>query len=325
MTSAERLTQLVTKVLPALTPVGGFPPAAPKPGQAAAQWRAEVARVRAQHDAVALEGTRLATAGFAQPAFGVGSVAFHPVGTPAGELTAKVYVPEGDGPFPAILLLHGGAWWMGGGAVGFELNDALCRQLCAEAGAVVANLDYRLAPEHPFPEQTEDALAGLGWLAADPDRLGIDPGRLGILGISSGGNVAAVTAQAARDRLRAQLLLVPALDLTGSSLSLRQEPAMETVHTALTGLYCQGRVDPADPRVSPLLAEDLTGLPPTAIVIGTEDPLRDDGRRYADRLREAEVPVELHEFVMAHSIATEDVRTACTAALVEAARKLLTG
>jgi acetyl esterase len=304
-----------------------LPPVVPAEGQTEKDWLAAVARVRAQHDIAALEGNRLS--GYDdRERVAVGSVTFHQVPVPGGgTVTARAYRPEGPGPFPAVMVLHGGAWWLAGGAVNFDANDITCRRTCVDAGVIVVNLDHRLAPEYPWPHQTDDALAGLRWLAADPDGLGIAGDRLAVLGMSSGGNLAASavlqTHLSGGPQVRVQVLQAAPLDLTGGSESLATDPVFAMIAPLVRDIYLQGRVEPSDPRVSPLLAEDLAGMPPTALFVGTEDALRDDSRRYAARLKEAGVPVELHEFVMAHSIAPEEVVDAVFALTAKTLRQYL--
>jgi acetyl esterase len=323
------LQELIDR-LPADLPLPPLPPLAPAEGQTDKDWLAAVARVRAQHDILALEGNRLS--GYDnRERVAVGSVTFHQIPVPGDgdgvTVTARAYRPEGPGPFPAVMVLHGGAWWLGGGAVNFDANDIMCRTTCVEAGVIVLNVDHRLAPEYPWPHQTDDVLAALAWMAADPDGLGIAGDRLAVLGMSSGGNLAASavlqTHLAGGPQVRVQVLQAAPLDLTGGSESLALDPLFAVLAPIVRDIYLQGRVEPGDPRVSPLLAEDLAGMPPTALFVGTEDALRDDSRRYAARLREAGVPVELHEFAMAHSIAPEEVVDAVFALTAKTLRQYL--
>lgn len=226
-------------------------------------------------------------------------------------------------------MLHGGAWWLAGGAANFEANDIMCRRMCVDAGVFVVNLDHRLAPEYPWPHQTEDVLAGLAWLAADPDGLGIAADRLGVMGMSSGGNLAATAVlQLHREggpQVRLQVLQAAPLDLTGSSESMADDALLSYVAPLLREIYLQGRIEPNDPRVSPVLAEGLEGMPPTVIMVGTEDPLRDDSRRYVARLKAFGAPVQLHEFMMTHEVGTEEVVDAVFATTAKALREYLHG
>jgi acetyl esterase len=211
---------------------------------------------------------------------------------PAGDLAARVYRPDGEGPFPVVLYLHGGGWVLGGIATA----DGICQQLAVGVPAVVVSLEYRLAPEDPFPAAVDDAEAALRWVADHAADLGGDPDRLAVAGDSAGANLAAVVARRARDAggppVAFQLLLCPVTDATCSQPSYAEngEGYMLTAGLMrwMIDNYLDG-ADPADPDVSPLLAHDLAGLPPTLVVTAEYDPLRDEGEAYAARLRGAGV------------------------------------
>ena len=147
-----------------------------------------------------------------------------------------------------ILVLHGGAWWMGGGVCCFDLNDPFCRRLCVGLEAIVVNLDYRLAPEHPYPVQLDDARAALAWMAADPAGLGIDADRLGVLGMSSGANVAASTTRTLTEtggpQVKVHVLMMPSLDMTAC------RPSSAATNTVVTRCPSPSLVrrTPAEPR-----------------------------------------------------------------------------
>ncbi|MCU1595662.1 MAG: Esterase/lipase/thioesterase [Frankiales bacterium] len=201
-----------------------------------------------------------------------------------------VRIYRGGGSLP-LLYAHGGGFAIGG--VGS--CDHMCRQLAVDNEAVVVSVSYRLAPEHPFPVPLDDVEDALHWLlAAD---LSVDPARLVIGGDSAGGNLAAALALRLRDRgtpVAAQLLLYPALDLTVSSPGVLSYKGLGLKHRDLASCashYLNGH-DATDPYASPLLAEDLSGLAPAFILTCGHDVLKDDGRRYALRLREAGVSVE---------------------------------
>jgi acetyl esterase len=231
-----------------------------------------------------------------------------PVAEPPGEITVRIYRSErakntkgdsgtgGDrgGGRGALLHLHGGGWWSGG----LENVDLRCRSLAAEAGIVVVSVDYRLAPESPYPTALHDARAALAWLVEQAPRLGVDPARIGVGGESAGANLAAALALLVRDQggpaLVFQLLEVPVLDLTLSSPSARtygEGYVLTTEDLRWCVRQYLGDQDPLDPLASPLYAVDLSGLPPTVIASAECDPVADDGRRYAERLRHAGVPV----------------------------------
>jgi acetyl esterase len=215
----------------------------------------------------------------------------------AGPIRARTYAPsEADGrAAPGLVWFHGGGFVLGS----IESHDSLCRALAAQAGVVVASIDYRLAPEHRFPAGVEDAIAATRWVLDRSDDLGIDPRALAVGGDSAGGNLAAVVAHSLRGaspRLAFQLLVYPATDATC------REPSHRLFHDGfvlterdIAWFLEQYLPDPrlaTDPRVSPLFAGDLTGLPPALVVTAGFDPLRDEGRCYAERMRQSGVQVE---------------------------------
>jgi cation diffusion facilitator CzcD-associated flavoprotein CzcO/acetyl esterase/lipase len=213
----------------------------------------------------------------------------------AGDLRYRLYRPDSAGPHPVLCYFHGGGWVLGGP----DADDPFCRDLCARAGAMVVSLDYRHAPESPFPGAVEDALAGLQWLAANAASLGGDPDRIAVAGWSAGGNLAAVAAQHARDTqapsLRGQLLICPTTDLSRPYPS-RDENAeyYPLTRSLLEWFIDQYAPDRHSPLASPLLAESLAGLPPAAVFTAEFDPLRDEGDAYAAALAAAGVAVR-HE------------------------------
>jgi acetyl esterase/lipase len=217
-------------------------------------------------------------------------------------LRARHYAPaEPGGPHPLLVYYHGGGFTYGD----LETHDGVCRILCRHAGAHVLAIDYRLAPEHPFPAAVEDARAALRWAFANAGRLGADPARVGVGGDSAGGNLAAVVAQlAARDGGPApalQLLIYPATDFSRRRRSrelfgegfLLTNSEMDWFETNYLG---PERAAARDPRASPLLAEDLSGLAPAYVVTAAFDPIRDEGEEYAEALRAAGTPVTLRRF-----------------------------
>jgi acetyl esterase len=216
--------------------------------------------------------------------------------TVAGGVPVRVYDP-GAGPGtagrPLVVWFHGGGWVM----CGLATHDALCRALAAASGAVVVAADYRLAPEHPWPAAPDDALAVLLWARAEAAGLGCDPARVVLAGDSSGGNLAAVTALRAPGLAAGQLLAYPPLDAAMATGSVRTY-GTGYFHTAAHMAWYWERYggDPAHPHVSPLRAEDLSGLPRTLVVLADCDVLRDEGLAYARRLAAAgvECAVQLH-------------------------------
>jgi acetyl esterase len=204
----------------------------------------------------------------------------HKVPVAGGEVTARVYRPDADAPLPGYLYLHGGGWWLGT----LDQSDSTCRGIATDAECVVVSVDYRLAPEHKFPTATEDSYAALLWIVDHAGELGIDPSRIAVGGGSAGGNLAAVVALMARDRggpdLVLQVLEVAALDFT--------TPDKETY----IDLYLGDPAHAANPYASPLLAPDLSDLPPALVMSAEYDGLAKEDAAYAQRLRDAGIAVE---------------------------------
>jgi acetyl esterase len=198
----------------------------------------------------------------------------------------RIYRPEAD-PIATLMFIHGGGFVIGD----LDSYDAQCRVLCSRVGVTVVSVDYRLAPEHPFPAGVEDALAAFDWVVAH------EAGPIVVGGDSAGGNLSTVTAQARRDSdIAAQLLIYPAADLAneypsmeenGEGLFLTRDD-MDWFHHHYLGEDESAR---SDPRASPLLADDLSGLPPALVYTAQYDPLRDAGDAYAEALSAAGVKV----------------------------------
>jgi acetyl esterase len=218
---------------------------------------------------------------------------------PHGTIPARIYVPKDprrhDGLSPALVFFHGGGWVIGD----LDSHDVVCRQLAVEAALIVISVDYRLAPEHKFPAAADDAIAATKWVAANARELGVDAARLSIGGDSAGGNLAAVVALAARDgngpAIAGQVLIYPAVDfaMTHGSHS-EPETSVLLTHSVIRWFrdhYLNGAADVDDWRASPARAQNLGGLPPTYVLTAGADPLRDEGDEYAERLRQAGVPV----------------------------------
>jgi acetyl esterase len=218
-------------------------------------------------------------------------------------IPARAYRPQvpADGPAGAVLWLHGGGWVMGD----VEGFDHVCRALCNAAGHAVLSVDYRLAPEHPFPAAVQDAVAAVAWALDEGGarQLRAEPGRLVVGGDSAGGHLAAVAARHHAGALRGQLLVYPALDPARDSAAYREfrdGPLLTDASMQACWAAFLGDADPQDPDASPLRA-DVGGLPPAWIAVAGIDPLRDDGRRYATALGRAGVPVVLREWdTMSH-------------------------
>ncbi len=213
------------------------------------------------------------------------------VETGARNLQIRAYWPDGEAT-TALVFFHGGGLVAGD----LETHDALCRALAAASRCAIFAVDYRLAPENPFPAAIDDARAALAWTFANADHYAVS--KIGIGGDSAGATLAAVTAAQwnvhEASKLAFQLLLCPILDFAGQSPSRRafQSPILDQAtldHDAM--LYTAAHVPVADPRVSPLRAAEFAHLPPTFLHIAQCDPLRDEGAAYAEKLREAGVEV----------------------------------
>ncbi len=241
-------------------------------------------------------------------------------------LRARHYAPsEPGGPHPLLVFFHGGGFTFGD----LDTHDGICRMLCRHGGTHVLAIDYRLAPEHPFPAAVEDAFTALRFATRNAERLGADPRRVGVAGDSAGGNLAAVVAQGARDEaiaLALQLLMYPATDSTCRRRSrelfaegfVLTDAELDWFEANYIGV---GGGDAHDPRISPLLAEDLSGLAPALVITAAFDPLRDEAEDYARALHSAGTPAVLRRFPgVTHSfLATAGISRSSRDALVEIA------
>jgi acetyl esterase len=222
------------------------------------------------------------------------------------DVPARLYWPAGrDGPngepIPIVVFFHGGGFAL----CDLDTHDPVCRNMANMAGAVVLSVDYRLAPETPFPGGVEDAYAATQWAHEHAAELGADPDRLVVAGDSSGGNFAAVVALMARDRggppIAYQFLIYPVTDRNFEVASYRENSrGYFTTATHLRWYWDQyvgpDGADAAHPYASPLRAEDLSGLPPARVLTAEYDPLRDEGEAYAERLSAAGVETSLRRF-----------------------------
>lgn len=216
-----------------------------------------------------------------------------------GPINARLYKPRGVSTPPLTVFYHGGGFVAGS----LDTHEGACREMAANARTAVLSVDYRLAPEHPFPAGLEDAYSALLWASANGPALGVDSGRLAVAGDSAGATIALVTAIRARDEggpaLRAQLLFYPCTDLRDTAYASRKENAegyglTEAARNMLTSLYAPDEELRHNPRVSPLLEKNLGGLPPTLIVTCQYDPLRDEGLALTEALDVAGTDVTPH-------------------------------
>ncbi|HEU4707434.1 MAG TPA: alpha/beta hydrolase [Solirubrobacterales bacterium] len=245
---------------------------------------------------------------------------------PDGSMGARLYVPpQTPEPSPLLVYYHGGGWVIGD----LGTHDDPCRFLASRAGTRVLSIDYRLAPEHPFPAAAEDAFAAYEWALANIERLGADPGRIGVGGDSAGGNLAATTCLQARDAgapLPAmQLLIYPVTETAGTAASRRTfEEGFLLTRADMDWFeerYLPPGSDRGDQRVDLLNAPDLSGLPPAYIAVAGFDPLRDEALAFAERLRAAGTPAatRLHPGLV-HSFANlTAICPSARAAMLEAA------
>ncbi len=215
-------------------------------------------------------------------------------GADGHDLAYRLYRPPTEGPHPVIVYYHGGGWVLGDAVS----DEPLCRDLCVRTDAMIVSVDYRHAPEHRFPAAVDDGWAALQWVTRNAASLGGLPDQLAVAGWSAGGNIAAVVAQRARDgggpELRGQILLTPVTDSDFGRESYVDNAEGYFLTAAMMRWFWDHYVDPehrSDPRVAPLRAEDLSGLPPAVIVTCDFDPLRDEGDAYAEALAAAGVPV----------------------------------
>ncbi len=215
----------------------------------------------------------------------------------------RVYRPKAvaKGLRPCVFEIHGGGFMTGS----IEMMDPWCQAYAAELDALVVSVEYRLAPEHPFPAGLEDCYAGLQWTAANADDLGIDPARIAVAGQSAGGGLAAATALLARDRggppLCFQLLEIPELDdrlETPSMKEFNDTPLWNRPNAVWSWRHYLGpnHTGEVSPYAAPARAKDLSGLPPAYVSTMEFDPLRDEGIEYAVRLLQSGVPCELHSY-----------------------------
>ncbi|WP_180960360.1 alpha/beta hydrolase [Neobacillus cucumis] len=226
----------------------------------------------------------------------VGKVEDRKIPGPDGEIPVRIYTPDGEGSFPALVYYHGGGWVIGN----LDTVEVPCRMLANRANCVVISVDYRLAPEHKFPAAAEDSYAAAKWVVENAASIQIDPNRIAVGGDSAGGNLAAVVAQMARDKkeisLAYQMLIYPVTNHSYATESYTEnaDGYLLTKDSMIWfwNHYLRNEEDGKNPYASPLQANDLSGLPPALVLTGEFDPLRDEGEAYAERLKDAGVQVE---------------------------------
>ena len=254
------------------------------------------------------------------------TVVDHEIPVTGGTIRVRTYHPTAeqpaDGGLPGYLFIHGGGWSQGN----LDTAEVECGPVAHQVGAVVCSVEYRLAPEHPFPTPLDDCLAAYEWFLARLGEFGVDPARVAVGGTSAGGNLAAALCLLARNRGLPlpclQWLEVPALDLTLASGSIVEMGEGFGLSGADVDEYAGRYATEAqrrDPLVSPLLADDLTGLPPAVIITAELDPVRDDGERYIARLHAAGVPA-MGLRVLGHPHGTWIIPVSMTWKLIEELR-----
>jgi len=238
-----------------------------------------------------------AFSGRPQPTTSIAQVRDLAIPSAACEIPARLYHPDPGSTLPLVVAFHGGGWMLGH----LDSYDAEARMIAANARVALLSIDYRLAPEHPFPAAVEDAIAAMDWASLNAQDLGCDPNRLGLTGSSAGGNLAAVCALEARDRggphIRHQLLVYPVLDADFDR---------PTMHAFAEGLllerdamqwfwhhYCPQEDQRAHFRATPINADSFVGLPPTYLALAAMDPLLDEGLDFGVKLMDAGVRTEI--------------------------------
>jgi acetyl esterase len=220
---------------------------------------------------------------------------------PGGDIALRAYTPiAAVGPLSTLIYFHGGGFVAGN----LESHDGLCRLFSSEGGFKVIAVDYRLAPEHPWPAAVDDAWAAVQWIEANAAQLGVDAGRLAVGGDSAGGMLAAIVTQMAREKARPrvayQLLLFPSTQVGAETSSLNEFAVGYFLERRaidyFNGLYLPPGTDKNASKVSPLRAKDFSGLPEAYVMLGGYDPLHDEGLAYAEKLRAAGAKVTIVDY-----------------------------
>lgn len=258
----------------------------------------------------------------------VGQISHRLIPGADGDILARIFTPEGDGPFPVLVYFHGGGWVI----ANLDVYEPSCRALCNAVSAIVISVAYRLAPEHKYPAAVEDAYAASQWVMENAQALNGDPTRVAVAGESAGGNLAAVVCLKARDeggRMPvAQLLIYPVTDHRMNTPSYQEHANAKPLNAAMMPWfwqhYLESEAQGGEPYVSPMLADNLSNLPPAIVITAESDPLRDEGEAYAKRLALAGVSVTARRFdgVMHEFFGLAGVVGKATEAVGEAASAL---
>lgn len=272
-----KLHPTIAAMLQKMTADQASPASPPTPAQARQKWNP-------------------ALKGLAEPPEQIADVRDMTIPGLARGIPIRIYTPHGLAPLPTLLYFHGGGFVIGS----LDTHDSICRALANGAGCVVVSVGYRLAPEHEFPAAVDDAFTAVQWVAENAALIRADSDRIAVGGDSAGGNLATVTTLMAREKgnldIKYQLLVYPCTDLTSFETDSYREYAERFILTKAAmewsrDQYLPQEQDRQNPYASPLLAEDLSGLPPALMITAEFDVLTDEGRAYADRLKQAGVPI----------------------------------
>jgi acetyl esterase len=257
----------------------------------------------------------------------IGKVANIAIPAAHGDIAARSYSPVASGgdALPTLVFFHGGGWVIGN----IDTHDGLCRMIANGSGCRVISVEYRLSPESKFPGPVEDAVGAVEWIEKNASQLGVDANRLAVGGDSAGGDLAAVVAQVAKakggPKLAYQMLLFPVTQIGDETTSLREYAEGYFLERRTLdwfyGHYLPTDADRKDPRISPLAAKDVSGLPPAYIMLAGFDPLHDEGLAYAEKLRGAGVSVAVadypdmvHDFIYLQAVLPQAAEALNTAA-----------
>lgn len=247
---------------------------------------------------------------------------------PQGDILVRIFTPDGDGPFPVLVYFHGGGWVI----ANLDVYEPSCRALCKKAKSIVVSVAYRQAPEHKYPAAVDDAYAATQWVIENAALINGDPVRVAVCGESAGGNLATVVCLKARDQGGhmpvAQLLIYPVVDVRMNTVSYQENAQASPLNAAMMSWfwkhYLKDESQGQEPYASPLLADDLSDLPPAVVITAQHDPLRDEAEAYATRMAQDGVPVHVRRFdgVMHEFFGLAGIVHKATMAVEEAAEEL---